>query len=149
MSLHAKSKEEDAARYTKTLKSSASAREKIEAAEEIGKLGAIKKSYATEAVPYLIKELESRDAKLRAACAVALGKVDPEPADKAVEALEKILKNSKEEVPVKAAALQGLMHMGPTARSAVPTIREFAKKDADKRLLQAARAALKSIAAKN
>jgi HEAT repeat protein len=143
----ASSKEEEAAAHTKVLKESTDSKAKTAAAEEIGRLGAIKKSYAVEAVPYLIKALKDKDVKLRSVAAVSLGRVDP-PAETAVPALVELLKNDKE-IPVKVAAMQGLMHMGPNAKEAVPAIREHAKKDADRRLMQAARAALKSIAAKN
>src|SRR5687768_9217895 len=83
---HAASKEEEAANYTKILKTSKDAKEKARAAEEIGRLGQIKKSFATEAVPYLIDALKDKDAKLRAAAAVAVGKVDADP-EKVVPAL--------------------------------------------------------------
>src|SRR5262245_54872291 len=80
-------REDDAAKYTKILKGSKDVSAKIEAAVEIGRLGQIKKSYAREAIPYLVESCKDKDAKLRAAAAEALGKVDPPEDVKAVDLL--------------------------------------------------------------
>lgn len=140
-------KEEDAAKYTKELKSSGNVKVKIEAATKIGELGQIKKSWAAEAVPYLIKACKDDDKKLRAAAAEALGKVDPPPESKAIETLIDLVKNDKE-LSVQQAAARGLGHMGPAAREAVPTLREAVSKIKNRRDARPFQDAMRTINAK-
>ena len=78
----------DAARFTMELKTAKDAKTKANALHELGKLAAIMKSYAEEALPLIYKSLEDPDASVRAAAAQALGACD-EPADKAVPPLIK------------------------------------------------------------
>jgi HEAT repeat protein len=141
------SKEDDAAKYTKELKSSTNVKAKIEAATKLGELGQIKKSWAADAIPYLIEACKHSDAKLRAAAAEALGKVDPADPAKAVEVLSNLVKNDKD-MPVREAAARGLSHMGPNARSALPVLREAANKTENKRQARTFMEAARTIGAK-
>ncbi len=121
-------KEDEAKEATRILKTSKDTAAKIQAAIDIGKLGLIKKSFATEAIPYLMTACKDKEAKLRSAAAEALGKVDPPEDSKAVELLTDMVKNDKSpEVQVSAA--RGLAAMGPSAKEALPTLREIASKE--------------------
>jgi HEAT repeat protein len=140
------SNEKDAKRYTNELKTAKDAKTRITALQELGKLAAIMKSYAAEALPDIYKALDDKDAGVRAAAAQCLGACD-EPADKAVPLLVKMLKSDKEE-SVKIGAAKGLASMGTAAKSAVPTLRDYAK-DKKSPVAKAAKAALKSIVMKN
>ena len=126
VSLARASKEDEAKAYTKILKTSKDAKEKIMAVTEIGNLGMVRKSYAKEAIPYLIEACKDKEAKLRAAAAEALGKVDPPEDAGAVELLSDMVKNDKE-MAVRLSAARGLGAMGASAKSALPTLREIAK----------------------
>src|SRR5581483_5788167 len=95
------------------------------ALQELGKLGALQRSLVTDALPEIYKALEDKDAGIRAAAATCLGQCD-EPADKAMPALLKLLKDDKEE-SVKIGAARGLANMGPGAKEAVPALQEIAK----------------------
>jgi HEAT repeat protein len=138
--------EKDAIRYTAELKTGKDAKTKINALHELGKLAAIMKSYVTDALPDIYKGLDDKDAGVRAAAAEALGACD-EPADKAVPALTKLLKDDKED-SVKIGAAKGLMSMGSNAKAAVPALREYAA-DKKSKVGNAAQAALKAITRKN
>jgi HEAT repeat protein len=115
----------DAAKYTEQLKTSKDAKAKIEALEELGKMGQIQKSLTAKSVEYMLKEFEHKDAKVRAAAAKAVGMVDPDPKE-AVPALLKLLKEDKED-DVKLAAIQGLGNMGPSAKDAAKDLQEVVK----------------------
>jgi HEAT repeat protein len=134
--------ERDAARYTAELKTAKDAKTKANALHELGKLAAIMKSYAAEALPDIYKSLDDKDASVRAAAAQALGACD-EPADKAVPALLKLVKEDKDD-SVKIGAVKGLGSMGPNAKSALGTLRELAA-DKKSKVGGAAKAAMKAI----
>jgi HEAT repeat protein len=144
VSLAYASKEDEAKAYTKILKSSKDAKEKIMAATEIGNLGLIRKSYAREAIPYLIEACKDKEPKLRSAAAEALGKVDPPEDAGAVDLLTDMVKNDKE-TAVRMSAARGLASMGASAKSALPTLREIAKME-DKKS-QLGRAAMQAAQA--
>lgn len=115
---------EDAARYTKDLKTSKDAKTKITAIEELGKLAAIRKSYGKEAIPYIMEVCKDKDAKLRAAAAEGLGKAySGDEDEKVVTLLADLVKEDKVET-VKMAAARGLAAMGPRAKAALPTMRQ-------------------------
>ncbi|MCE9561641.1 MAG: HEAT repeat domain-containing protein [Planctomycetes bacterium] len=135
----------DARRYTMELKTAKDAKTKANALHELGKLAAIMKSYAEDALPEIYKSLDDKDASVRAAAAQALGACD-EPADKAVPALVKLLKDDKDD-SVKIGAAKGLGSMGPNAKGALPTLREYAGDKASK-IAPSAKAAMKAIAVK-
>jgi HEAT repeat protein len=148
VSLAFASKEDDAIKFTKILKSSKDVKAKIEAANEIGNLGQVKKSYAKDAVPYLVQCCKDKDAGLRAAAADALGKVDPPEDVKAVDLLAGMVKSDKD-TTVRMAAARGLAAMGPAAKTAVPTLREvMSKEDKKSKIYRASMDAMRSINAK-
>ena len=140
------SNESDAKKYTTELKTSKDAKAKINALHELGKLAAIMKSYAEDALPDIYKSLEDKDAGIRAAAAQALGACD-EPADKAVPPLMKLLKDDKDD-SVKIGAAKGLGSMGPNAKAALGELRNLAGDKASK-IAPAAKAAVKAIMNKN
>jgi HEAT repeat protein len=142
----AATKEEQVAKYVKDLTSKDAATRRT-AAEEIGKIGQVKASAAKEAVGPLLDALKDRNAGVREAAALAVGRVD-EPAE-AVPALVKLL-NDEKEIGIKVAAARGLGQMGSAAKDAMPTLREVwsAARDAGKpqqRLAQATRDAMDQI----
>src|SRR6266851_2139837 len=95
---------------------------RIAAAEELGHIGQVKKSYAEPAVPGLIEALKDSDAGVRKAAADALGKVDPN-VEVAVPALVDALKDKAP--PVRQAAATALGQIGPDAKEAVDPLREL------------------------
>jgi HEAT repeat protein len=140
------SKAEDAKKFTEQLKTSKDAKKKVEALQELGKLGQVMKSLVADAAPLIVKALEDKDTSIRAAAATAYGKIDPDPKE-AVPALVKLLKDDQE--AVKIGALYGLAAMGQNAkeaRSAVKAVMEDAGKKGD--LAKAAKAAQQSIGGK-
>jgi HEAT repeat protein len=140
------SNESDAKKYTQELKTSKDAKTKINALHELGKLAAIMKSYVEGAIPDIYAALNDKDAGVRAAAAQCLGACD-EPADKAVPALLKLLKDDKDE-NVQMGAAKGLASMGPAAKAALPTLRELAA-DKKSKLGGVAKTAMKAITNKN
>ncbi|HVL12087.1 MAG TPA: HEAT repeat domain-containing protein [Gemmata sp.] len=138
--------EADAKKYTQDLRKGKDAKTKVAALTELGKIAVIQKRLVADALPDIYKALEDKDASVRAAAAQTLGACD-EPADKAIPALVKVLKDDKEMGP-KVGAARGLASMGPAAKSALPTLREYAKDKANKQLSAASKAALKSIVQK-
>jgi HEAT repeat protein len=143
--LVAADKVKEAKKYTEDLKTSKDAKVRATALTELGKLGQVQKSLVAEAAPLMVKALEDKDAKVRAAAAKSYGMIDPDPKE-AVPALLKLAKEDKEE-DVKVAAVQGLGAMGPGAKSAGKDLREIVKANKDKknRIGRAAQNALRSI----
>jgi HEAT repeat protein len=142
----AATKEDEVARYVKDLKSKDAATRKL-AAEEIGKIAQVKSSAAKPALQPLLDALKDSNGGVREAAALAVGRLD-EPAE-AVPALTKLIKDEKE-MSVRVAAARGLGQMGPSAKEAVPTLREVwsAAREAGRpqqRLAQATRDAIDSI----
>jgi len=146
--LIAADKAAEARKYHDDLRTGKSAKVKIAALQELGKLAAVQKSLAADALPDIYKALDDKDAGVRAAAALCLGQCD-EPIDKAVPALLKMLKNDKEEDRVRIGAARGLASMGSNAKEALPTLRMIAK-NSDKKspLGKAAKEAQKAIAGK-
>src|SRR5919201_639197 len=95
-------KKDDVARLIKELKSK-DVKTRISAAEDLGHIGQVKKSYTEPAVPGLIDALHDSDAGVRKAAANALGKVDPD-VNLAVPALTDALKDKAPPVRQAAAA---------------------------------------------
>ncbi len=135
----------DAKKYTDDLKRGKDAKVRATALTELGKLAAIQKGLVSDALPDIYKSLEDKDASVRAAAANCLGQCD-EPAEKAVPALMKLLKDDKDD-NVKIGAAKGLGSMGPDAKDALPTLREYA---ADKKsaIGRVAKEAVKAISGK-
>jgi HEAT repeat protein len=140
------SNESNARKYTQELKTGKDAKTKINALNELGKLAAIMKSYVENALPDIYKSLDDKDAGIRAAAAQTLGACD-EPAEKAVPALMKVLKDDKED-SAKIGAAKGLTSMGPNAKDAIPLLRMYAD-DKKSAVQQEAQAAIRAITAKN
>ncbi|MCE9533137.1 MAG: HEAT repeat domain-containing protein [Planctomycetes bacterium] len=115
--------EVEAEKCIKMLKTSKDAKDKIFALKELGRLGAISTSLAKPAVEDIIKALDDKDPKVKAAAAHAIGKIDPTNKKQVVDKLIQILKEEKDE-SVKQGAALGLGAMGPDAKDAVPAIRE-------------------------
>lgn len=136
----------DAKRFTQELKNGKDAKTKINALNGLGKLAAIMKSYAEDALPDIYKSLDDKDAGIRAAAAQALGACD-EPAQKAVPALMKLLKDDKDDV-AKVGAAKGLSSMGPNAKDAIPLLRTIAD-DKKSAIARDAQDAIRAIMQRN
>ena len=133
-------KKDDVARLMKELKSK-DVKTRIAAADDLGHIGQIKKSYTEPAVPALIEALRDTDAGVRKAAANALGKVDPD-VKLAVPALTDALKDKVPAVRQAAAGALGLI--GSDAKDAIPILRET-QKDSDKAVSRAAGMAIQRI----
>jgi HEAT repeat protein len=138
----------EAKRYVDDLRHAKTAKVRITALQELGKLAAVQKSLAADALPDIYKALDDKDAGVRAAAAQCLGQCD-EPIEKAVPALLKMLKDDKEDDKVRIGAARGLASMGSSAKEALPALRTIAK-NSDKKspLGKAAKEAQKAIAGK-
>jgi HEAT repeat protein len=136
----------DVVKQISLLKSAKSARDRASAADELGRHGAIRARDVKDAIEPLLEALKSdKDADVRRAAARALGNISPDP-KVVVPALTEALKDRS--VAVKMAAATALGQYGQDARSALPPLRELAAMKNDKKLSQAARVAIKSIAGK-
>jgi HEAT repeat protein len=133
-------KKDDVARAMKELKAQ-DAKTRVSAAEEIGHIGQVKKSYAEPAVPSLIDATKDSDARVRKAAADALGKVDPN-VEVAVPALMAALKDKAS--PVRQAAAGALGQIGPDAKESLPALKEL-QNDSDRAVSRAARQAIQRI----
>jgi hypothetical protein len=147
--LRAETKEEEAARYLKELKSN-DPKKKALAAEGIGEIGRIKASLARPAVPLLLEALTDKSAEVRAKAATALGRVDPENKLDVAKKLAALVTNEKEEMKVKQGALAGLSALGSEARPVAKDLADYAKKieGNDKKFATAIRNTLKNIGGK-
>ena len=133
-------KKEDVARLMKDLKAR-DIKTRIAAAEELGHIGQVKKSFTESAVPALIDALHDPDGGVRKAAAEALGKVDPD-LKLAVPALQNALKDKAP--PVRIAAAGALGQIGPDAKDAVPALREM-QQDSNRAVSRAANMAIRRI----
>jgi HEAT repeat protein len=121
-----------------------SPKERINAADQLGRRGAVRSSDVKDAVAPLRDLLKNdKDDKVRKAAAEALGNIALE-LDETIPALVGAMKDDKA-MPVQLAAIAALGQMGPEARAAVPELRQLAADKANKKLSGAARKALKSI----
>ncbi len=126
-------KADDAARYTEDLKTSKDVKVRIIAAQEIGKLAEVRKTYGKDAVPYLIESCKDKDPGMRAAAAEALGKSYTGDDDSVVSMLTTMSKDDGD-MKVRIGAIRGLGAIGPKAKSALPTLREMmAEENKDKK----------------
>jgi HEAT repeat protein len=144
--LEAAGKAEEAKKFTEQLKTTKDAKKKVEAIEELGKLGMIQRSLAEDAFPDIKKALDDKEPMVRKAAAEAYGKLDPDPKE-AVPKLTKMLKEDKEE-SVKVGAANGLAAMRSAAKEALPELRKIAKDlkdDKKSKLGKAAQDASRSI----
>jgi HEAT repeat protein len=136
-------KKEDAPKLINQLKTSANAKLRALAADDLGKLGAIRASYAADAIDPLINALaKDKDADVRKAAAAALGEIGSE-AEKVVKALTDALKDTAASVKIAAAGALG--QFGSEAKSALADLKDLASKKDDKKISQAAAAAVRQI----
>lgn len=122
-------------------------KQKISAAEALGRRGAVRQADVKEAVTPL-KYLFEKDAdsKVRAAAAIALGRIAVEPKD-TVQLLLKSLKDEKTEDEVKMGVIIAMGSIGPEARAAMPELRKIAQDKEKKRLSRTARDIMKNMRA--
>ena len=128
--LLAAGKADDAKKHLETLKSSKVAKERAEAATELGKIGEVNYKYAEPAIETLTGSLDDKEATVRAAAALALGKIGPDDKKTLVTKLRALLKDDKEE-SVKLAATQALGYLGKDATDAIKDLRAVKKDLAD------------------
>lgn len=137
---------EDVPKYLNMLVKGTKSKDRALGAEMLGKRGAVNRKDVEEAIEPLKNALQKdMDAGVRAAAARALGNIAPDPAE-TVPLLVEALKDKA--FDVKLASMSALGQYGPEAKAAVTPLREIAKMKDDKKLSQAAGAALKSIMAK-
>jgi HEAT repeat protein len=125
-------KREDMPKYINMLKTSQNAKDRALAAEQIGKRGAIQLNDVKDAVPLLQKSTaKDVDANVRRASAEALGRLATD-AENSIPALTGALKDAN--LQVNLAAVTALGNFGIEARDALPALREFNKKQKDKKI---------------
>jgi HEAT repeat protein len=143
-------RKEDIPKYLKQLRTSTKAKERAEAAEMIGKRGALSIAGLEDAIEPLKKSAEKDiDESVRKAATLALGKIGADP-ENTVPVLINVLKNDKSD-PVKMAAVDSLSLFGPKAKDALPALREIvadAKKNMDKKKAQVIGMAIQTISGK-
>jgi HEAT repeat protein len=128
--LLAAGKADEAKKHLETLKTSKVAKERAEAAVELGKIGEVNFKHAEPAIETLTEALDDKEATVRAAAAVALGKIGPDDKKALVTKLRGMLKDDKEE-SVQLAATQALGFLGKDATEAVSDLRAVKKDLAD------------------
>ncbi len=137
-------KKEDAEKFLGELKTGKDAKAKVYALEELAKIGQIQKSAIKDAIPEMMKALESKDVVIRAAAAKAVGMIDPDPKE-VVPILLKMVNEDKDE-GVRLGAIAGLGQMGKEAKDAVKDLRKVvADEDKKGKIGKAAQQALKMI----
>lgn len=142
--LDAAGKADDAKKFTADLKSGKTAKVKMTALDELGRLGQIQYKYAEDAIPFMFEYLKDKDTGLRAAAARAIGLVGPED-EKTVAELVAALKAEKDE-GVKYALVVALGQLGSRAKSAVGDLRTVMKDAQPKsKLAKQVAASIKSI----
>ncbi len=120
-------------------------RTRMNAAQELGHLGAIRATDTKDAVPVLLAQIpKEKRPEVRRAFILALSKMDPDP-QKAVPLFVRYLKDRSP--VVRSAAADALAQLGEEAREAIPALQE-ARNDKDKAVSRAARIALRSIQGK-
>jgi HEAT repeat protein len=140
----ADTREEKVARAIKDMESEVP-KTRAAAAEEVGKIAAVKRAYGKPAIEPMLKLLKDKEEIVRAAAADALAKVD-EP-KQTVGPLIELVKDDKSE-KVKIAAANGLGMMGESAKEGVKVLRETAeqaRKDMKMQLAQACQRAIQNI----
>lgn len=140
----AQTKVADAKRYTDQLKTAKDSKKKIEALDELGKLGQVMKALVEPAIPLMFDNLKDKDAGVRASAARALGLSNADPA-KSVPALVDLLKAEKDD-NVKIGIAQGLAALGSEAKAARTPLQDVLKAaDKKSKLGKEVQTALKSI----
>jgi len=139
----------DLPKFIEALKSD-DAKKRVEGLNGIAAIGKLKASLvADQAKPIMEMVKKDKDAKVRAAAAIAIGSIDPE-GDMVVDLLIEVLKEDADK-DVRTGAAQGLGQLGPRAKKALPALKEAAakaKEDQDKKMAKVVGAASKAIQAK-
>ncbi len=136
-SASAETKEEEAKRWATDLVKAKDAKTRAKAADELGKLGTVKRTLATPYTKDLLNALKDSDGKVRGAAANALGCIDPDDKKAVFDKIHDTLKAEKD-----TGAMQGLMQgLADVARlsndedlkkAALMTLRDLQKKATDK-----------------
>lgn len=139
-------KKADVPKYLEKFKNG-KGKEKADAAEWLGRRGAINVKDVEEAIEPLREALQKdSDLAVRRAAATALGMIAPEPASATVPLLTAAL--TSEDYGLRMAAVQALAAFGPESRAAIPTLRDLQKKSKDKKDMKTIGDAIKTIANK-
>lgn len=118
-------KKDDVPKYIKNL-TAKDVNERLAAVDALAKIGELKKVYAKDAWEPLCNVVrKDDDAKVRAAAAQALGRIDADP-EKATPALMEGLKDKERAVQI--ASALGLGALGAGARDAVPALKDMVEK---------------------
>lgn len=137
---------EDVPKYLNMLLKSTSAKDRAKGAEMLGKRGAISRKDVEEALEPLKKALQKDiDNSVRAAAALALGRIGAEPEETVPLLIESLKAKS---IDLKLSVIDALSLYGPAAKAAAKPLREIQKEKTDKKLSMAAGNALKSIFSK-
>lgn len=137
-------KKDDVDKYATELKTSKEAKVKVNALEELAKIGQIQKPLIKGVIPDMMKALEDKEATVRGAAAKAVGMIDPDPKE-VLPLLVKMMAEDKEEA-ARLGAIQGLAQMGPTAKDATKDLRKLvAAEEKTSKLGKAAQTALRAI----
>jgi len=126
-SADAASKAAEAKKAIADLAAAKDSRAKAEALTEIGKLAQVQKTLAEPAMADIKKCLSDSSALVRKAAATAYGRCDPDPKE-AVPIFVKML-NSEKDDEVRVGIAHGLAAMGPSAKEALPTLRDAMKEE--------------------
>jgi hypothetical protein len=89
-----------------------------------------------------------QELQVRGFAVQAFGKLK-EPGEEIVRAVTQLAKDQDEPQPLRATAIEALMEMGPSAKSAIPVLQQIKENDADSDLRMFAWAALKSVTAES
>jgi HEAT repeat protein len=138
-------KKKDVPGRIKLLKIAGDPKVRATAADELGRLGELRAGDVADAQEPLRNALKDRTNEVRSAVATALGRIAAEPKDN-VPALMEALNDKYDAVKIAAAVALG--RFGIEAQPAVPALRELTQGTKNKKLIQAARQAIKLITGK-
>lgn len=139
-------KKADVPKYLDKFKN-AKGQEKADAAEWLGRRGAINVKDVEEALEGLRMALQNDpDLAVKRAAAKALGMIAPEPASATVPLLTAAL--TSKDYALRMAAVQSLAAYGPEARAAIPILRDLQKESKDKKDVKMIAEAIKTISNK-
>lgn len=131
-------KQEEVAKYLKEAEKSKDSKARVRAINEVGNLGALQAKLGEPAIPVFMKLLNDKDAKVRAAAASNLVRLDLTDKKPVVDKFTKMLKEDGVE-EVREAVTRALGLLGTDAKPAVPAIRELlgkAKAKNEKRVFE-------------
>ena len=143
----AATKAEEVAKYLKEAQTSKDVKTRVRAINDVGELGALQAKLGEPAIPVFIKLLDDKDAKVRGAAAMNIGRLDLPDKKEVVEKLSKMLKDDASP-QVREDVARGLAAIGPDAKDAAPALREALGKVKDKQDMRVYQDALMSIIGK-